>query len=121
MVKNVSHKGHCQYEDVYHSSRFLEGAILVYLKKLDLVAPNKKSTKLDRTGDKFAGAYVQDPQVGRHEWIYDLDVTSMYPSIIMSLNISPETKVGKIQSWNAGDFVNNRKLIYINEWCIIQN
>ena len=108
LVKNVSHKGHCQYEDVYHSSRFLEGAILVYLKKLDLVAPNKKSTKLDRTGDKFAGAYVQDPQVGRHEWIYDLDVTSMYPSIIMSLNISPETKVGKIQSWNAGDFVKNK-------------
>ncbi len=29
------------------------------------------------------------------------DLTSLYPSIIMTLNISPETKVGKIQNWDA--------------------
>ena len=113
LVRNVSHKGHCQYEDVYHSSRFLEGAILVYLKKLELVAPNKKATKLDKSNtDKFSGAYVKDPKVGRHEWIYDLDVTSMYPSIIMSLNISPETKVGKIVGWDADDFVKGKIKTY---------
>ena len=37
--------------------------------------------------DKFTGAYVKDPVPGRYEWVYDLDLTSMYPSIIMSLNI----------------------------------
>ena len=55
--------------------------------------------------DKFAGAYVQDPIKGRHEWVYDLDVTSMYPSVIRSLNISPETKVGKILGWDAEEFI----------------
>jgi len=34
-------------------------------------------------------------------------LTSLYPSIIMSLNISPETKIGKIHDWNSNDFVNN--------------
>ena len=34
-------------------------------------------------------------QSGKHDWVFDLDITSMYP-VIMSLNISPETKVGKV-------------------------
>ena len=71
------------------SSRYLEGAILVYLKKNNIVAPNKPK-KFDRSKlEKFVGAYVQEPQRGKHEWVYDLDITSMYPSCIMSLNISP--------------------------------
>ena len=52
-------------------------------------------------GDKFAGAYVQPPQRGKHDWVFDLDITSMYPSVIMSLNISPETKIGKLSGWDA--------------------
>ena len=55
--------------------------------------------------EKFAGAYVQEPQSGKHDWVYDLDITSMYPSCIMSLNISPETKLGKIEGWNPEEFL----------------
>lgn len=51
------------------------------------------------------GAFVQAPIPGRYEWIYDLDLTSLYPSIIMSLNISPETKMGRILDWSSDDFV----------------
>ena len=40
------------------------------------------------------------PIPGLYKWIYDLDLTSLYPSIIMSLNISPETKIGVIQKWD---------------------
>ena len=39
------------------------------------------------------------PIPGLYKWIYDLDLTSLYPSIIMSLNISPETKIGVIHNW----------------------
>ena len=45
--------------------------------------------------------YVKDPIVGKYDWVYDLDLTSLYPSIIMTLNISPESKVGKINNWDA--------------------
>ena len=41
MARGVCHVGHVPYEDVYFSSRYLEGAILVYLKNLGVVAPNK--------------------------------------------------------------------------------
>ena len=107
IARAICHLGHVPYEDVYYSSRFLEGAILVYLKKVGIVAPNKiKANKQLMDGkDKFAGAYVQDPQKGKHEWVYDLDITSMYPSIIMSLNISPETKLGKLDSWDVEPFL----------------
>jgi DNA polymerase elongation subunit (family B) len=112
IARGIAHIGHVPYEDVFMSSRYLEGAILVYLKKLGVVAPNKppRPKKLE---DKFAGAYVQDPQRGRHEWVFDLDITSMYPSVIRSLNISPETKIGKVEEWKAEDFIKtNHKQTY---------
>ena len=55
--------------------------------------------------EKFIGAYVKDPIVGKHDWIYDLDLTSLYPSIIMSLNISPETKMTKVEDWDIERYI----------------
>jgi len=113
IARGLAHLGHVPYENVFMSSRYLEGAILVYLKKNNIVAPNKPK-KFDRSKlEKFVGAYVQEPQRGKHDWVYDLDITSMYPSCIMSLNISPETKLGKIEGWNPSEFLNkNNKKTY---------
>ena len=106
IARGIAHLGHVPYEDVMMSSRYLEGAILVYLKKISVVAPNKPKNIYKRDDDdKFAGAYVQSPQQGRHDWVFDLDITSMYPSVIRSLNISPETKVGKVKGWNAEEYL----------------
>ena len=41
IARAICHLGHVPYEDIHMSSRYLEGAILVYLKKLGIVAPNK--------------------------------------------------------------------------------
>ena len=103
--RGIAHLGHIPYEEVFMSSRYLEGAILVYLKKLGIVAPNKPPRPKTFDDDKFAGAYVQPPQKGKHDWVYDLDITSMYPSVIRSLNISPETKLGKVEGWDAEEYL----------------
>jgi DNA polymerase elongation subunit (family B) len=115
--RGIAHLGHCPYEDIVMSSRYLEGAILVYLKKKQIIAPNKPKRPKVFSNDKFVGAYVQDPQRGKHNWVYDLDITSMYPSCIMSLNISPETKIGKIIGWNPEEFLNksNKKTYTIEQ------
>jgi len=115
MARGVCHVGHVPYEDVYFSSRYLEGAILVYLKNLGVVAPNKPIKPDMSSGDKFTGAYVQSPQRGKHDWVFDLDITSMYPSVIMSLNISPETKIGKLKGWDAEEFIKGTKKTYTLE------
>ena len=112
LCRGIAHAGHVPYEDFVYSSKYLEGALLTYLRRRNLVAPNKPADRQERmqairdnNEEKFIGAYVKSPIVGKYEWIYDLDLTSLYPSIIMTLNISPETKIGKIQDWDAQKFV----------------
>ena len=118
IARGLAHLGHCGYEDIFMSSRYLEGAILTYLKNKNIIAPNKPKNRATKNPDeKFVGAYVQEPQKGKHRWVYDLDITSMYPSCIMSLNISPETKIGKINGWNPEEFIkaDNKKTYTITK------
>ena len=61
---------------------------------------------------EFVGAFVKQPTPGLYEWLYDLDLKALYPSLIISLNISPETKVGKVLNWNAKEFANKDKKDY---------
>tara|TARA_B100000959_G_scaffold64984_1_gene68842 strand:+ start:24998 stop:27325 length:2328 start_codon:yes stop_codon:yes gene_type:complete len=47
--------------------------------------------KVENIHGKFAGGYVKEPQVGKHDWVCSFDLASLYPSIIMQYNMSPET------------------------------
>jgi DNA polymerase elongation subunit (family B) len=119
LSRAICHSGFTPYEDYIFSSKYLEGACLAYLKKKGLVAPNKPKNHKDKLAEqaeageeKFIGAYVKEPIVGKYDWIYDLDLTSLYPSIIMTLNISPETKVGKIKDWDPESWVRGENRQY---------
>lgn len=116
IARGICHAGHVPYEDFIYSSKYLEGAILTYLKRRGIVSPNKPADREERMQaikdakeDTFIGAYVKHPLVGKYEWIYDLDLTSLYPSIIMSMNISPETKFAKIlnKDWDNKILLSN--------------
>ena len=41
--------------------------------------------------ENYAGGYLFCPKAGLYNYMFDLDLTSLYPSIIMSLNIGRET------------------------------
>ncbi len=113
LARAVSHLGRIPYEEVYFSSRYIEGAMLVYLRSLGLVAPSKGAgVTYDGSESRFSGAYVKSPTPGRYDWVFDLDLTSMYPSIIMSLNMSPETKIGRINGWDAEEFIRGEEKHY---------
>ena len=112
LCRGIAHAGHVPYEDFVYSSKYLEGAMLTYLRRKNLVAPNKPADRQERMQalrdndqEKFIGAYVKDPIVGKYDWIYDLDLTSLYPSIIMTINISPETKIGKVKDWDVQKYL----------------
>ena len=47
------------------------------------------------SSDSIQGAYVLQPKVGLHEWVGSIDINSLYPSSIRSINISPETLLGQ--------------------------
>jgi DNA polymerase elongation subunit (family B) len=112
LAMSICHVCHVGYEEFHVSSKFLEGALLTYLHRKNLIAPNKVFEKDDGGADwedssevGFEGAYVKDPIPGRYEWVCSADIQSLYPSVIMSLNISPETKLGIIPDWSTEKFV----------------
>ncbi|MEN6573908.1 DNA-directed DNA polymerase, partial [Methanobacterium aggregans] len=61
------------------------------------IVPNKPSSTQysERRGKRAAGGYVKDPVKGLHENIVSFDFRSLYPSIIISKNVSPDTLVSE--------------------------
>ena len=102
LARAICHKGHVPYQQIHITSAYLEGAILTHTHRLGVVTKNKPQGVVKET--KFSGAFVKVPNPGRYDWIYDLDLTSLYPSIIMTLNISPETKLGIFNDFDTADF-----------------
>ena len=104
LARQICHVGHVPYEYFHMSSRYLDGAILMFLRRNgNRIAPDKPARgreeyeqQMEDDEEGFTGAYVKEPVPGRYDWVFDLDLTSMYPNIIISLNISPETKVAKL-------------------------
>ena len=120
LARAICHAGHVFYEDFLFSSKYLEGAILTFLRRGGRVAPNKPQRKFKNDDGsegegKFVGAYVKQPKPGLYKWVYDLDLTSLYPSIIMSINISPETKIGKVEGYTAESHMKSEMESYVIE------
>ena len=76
------------FTDVAFQVRTWDAIIYNYLKKKNIVIPQKDRNKKD---EKYAGAYVKDPKPGKYDWVVSFDLNSLYPHLIMQYNISPET------------------------------
>lgn len=61
---------------------------------------------MDLISSRIAGGYVAHPKKGLTHWVGSVDITSLYPSIIMAMNISPETLVGQVEQSET------RKMLY---------
>jgi len=59
---------------------------------------------------KNPGAYVAEPLGGFQEYVVSFDANSLYPNLMISLNMSPETKIGKIIKHSASEVT----LQYVN-------
>jgi DNA polymerase elongation subunit (family B) len=99
LTVTICHLCHTKYDTIYYSTVLNDGAILTYLKRKGIVSPNKPTTynpALKTLQEEYAGGYLKDPVPGLYEWVIDLDFTSLYPSIIRSLNMGIETLVGRV-------------------------
>lgn len=104
IARGVCHDGHVPYDEYLFSSRYLDGAVLTHCKRIGKVA---FTTTRDKDAEKAIGAFVKPPKVGIYKFCYDLDLESEYPNNIKTLNISPETKRGKILNFDIHKFANN--------------
>lgn len=76
-----------------------------YAKRLNQVCRNAQGEKAN---ESIPGAYVRHPKGGRHKWVIDLDFTSLYPSIVCSCNIGPNTYLAKIDPELAHKIIYDR-------------
>ena len=76
------------FSDVAFQVRTWDAIIYNYLKKKNIVIPQKDRNSKDA---KYAGAYVKEPKPGKYDWVVSFDLNSLYPHLIMQYNISPET------------------------------
>jgi DNA polymerase elongation subunit (family B) len=109
IARGICHAGFVPYDDFLFSSKYLDGASLAYCKRNNLVAIRLKSSGPATTAE---GALVKEPKRGIYEYVIDEDLTSLYPSLIRTLNISPETLYGKVLNWNEDDYEANVEKTY---------
>lgn len=83
------------YEDIFQQTKMWDSLVFGFLKNKNIQIPQVKIGE----DTNYEGAYVKPPLVGYHKWIATLDATSLYPSIIMAKNISPETIVN-VEDYN---------------------
>jgi DNA polymerase elongation subunit (family B) len=95
LVKNLSHKGKHNYSEVYANTKTQDGAISAYLLSEKIVPPAKERNPFI-IRKNYAGGYLFCPKAGIYNYVFDEDLTSLYPSIIMTINIGKETMVGRI-------------------------
>jgi len=105
----MAYDAKANYADVFSQVRMWDTIIYNYLKKRNIVIPPKEKTEKD---SKYAGAYVKEPVPGLYDWIVSFDLTSLYPSLIMQFNISPETLVEDKHPSITVDKVLNQQLTF---------
>ncbi len=94
LALTIAYKGGVNYQDTFGVTAIWESIIYRKLNANKVVVPLSSEEKPYRP---FAGGYVKEPQVGRHEWIVSFDLNSLYPNLIVQYNMSPETLTDNTQ------------------------
>lgn len=117
----MAYDAKCNYQDVFSQVRTWDCLIYNHLHNKNIQIPQKR----DQQGRGIEGAFVKEPKPGKYEWVVSFDATSLYPSIIMQYNMSPET----FRPMNAYDTTVNALLdgqqdfskLYDDDLCMAAN
>lgn len=98
LAMQLAYVAKCNYDDITSAMRLWESIIHNYFEeqKVAEVLGKQKNSRKD-----IVGAYVHAPRPGRYTWAVSVDATSLYPSIMMQNNISPECIVGMKEGWSV--------------------
>jgi DNA polymerase elongation subunit (family B) len=96
-----------------------DSIIYNYLKRENICIPQRQETVLKT--EKFKGAYVKPTQVGKFNYVVTYDVHSLYPSIIRTFNISPETLVKQRNSEVSVDSILSEQFVNNTDYCVCAN
>ena len=92
LIQALSLLTKCPMKNYQAMTSLIEGALITHYRRHRMCAPYFTGGH-QKT---FPAAHVKEPQAGMHEWVIDIDITSSYPSHIITLNMSNETYFGRI-------------------------
>lgn len=93
LLRMLAYTGLTPFESAMGTLPVITGASVIAARKKGKILP----TFVKSGGEgQYEGAYVGEPQRGFQESIISFDANSLYPNTMITLNLSPETKVGKI-------------------------
>ena len=96
LANALAHENTVLLPTVMGSVAMIEMAVMNEAHDRGMMVPDKKKNSSD--GEMAAaGAYVAVPKKGIHEYVGAVDINSLYPSAIRTLNMAPETIVGQVR------------------------
>lgn len=98
LVVMVAYMDKVNFIDTFSQVRMWDNKFMVYLKhhkniQVPYMIARESDDFVEEEG-KFEGAYVFEPVPDKYNWVMSDDVQSLYPSIIIACNASPETYRG---------------------------
>lgn len=93
LIRSISYRGCINFENALAKTSLITGCVSIQAYKKNRILSTFKNVK---EKEEYAGGFVKEPQRGLKGPLVTFDANSLYPNTIITLNISPETKVGKI-------------------------
>ena len=90
LSQSMGYYAKMQIQSVFSPIKTWDAIIFNSLKTQNKVIPETKS----HVRQSFPGAFVKEPIPNAYKYVMSCDLTSLYPSIIRQINISPETIAG---------------------------
>ncbi len=94
LLRFLSYLGLCNMENAIKTLPLINGAVAVQARKRDTKIPTFNRGFSD---EKIPGGFVGEPITGFSSNIVSFDANSLYPSVMISCNMSPETKLGRLE------------------------
>lgn len=101
LLRMLSYAGLCTFEQAMGTLSVINGALCIKAREVGKIISTFIRNDPDSTNP---GAYVAEPRGGFQEKVISFDANSLYPNVMISLNLSPETKVGKFTKNDDGTF-----------------
>lgn len=92
IMRTIAYKGFTSLEATMGKIQVIQGAIA----EAALQQGKIIGTFTNEDMGKYSGGFVKEIEPGLREHIITFDANSLYPNTLITLNLSPETKVGKI-------------------------
>ena len=94
LLQMLAYTGLTTFEAAMGALSVINGATVIRARRRNQIMPT--FIRNEDTG-KNPGAFVGEPLRGFQKHIISFDANSLYPNVMISLNMSPETKIGKIE------------------------